>query len=98
MSALEIASVELLSAPADPASGECEVRVSFVRGGCSTFRAATFDRPAAWLAASKASAAWTPPVLFVRRLDEDGVRAAVAAMAADIGGYWLRYYNTPRAS
>ena len=78
----------------DPASGECAIEVRFAEGGASTFLVATFDRPAARLRAPKADAWWSTPVLFVSRLDRPTIEAAVAAMAADMGGYWLRYYNS----
>jgi hypothetical protein len=98
MPASKVASLDFLTPPADPASGECEIRVHLEDGRTSSFLAATFDRPAAWLKSSKTGAYWSAPVLFVARLDPASVRAAVDAMAADMGGYWLRYYNTPRAS
>jgi hypothetical protein len=86
-----VASVEF-AAPQDPASGEARLRVSLADGRVSEFDAATFDRAAAWL--GKKNAAWRPPVLFVARLDAPSVRAAVDAMAAEMGGYWLRYYHS----
>ena len=96
MPALKVASVTF-AAPADPSSGDCELTVAFEGGGGSTFKAATFDRAEAWLAASKKKALWSDPVLFVERLDQKTVRAAVDAMAAEMGGYWLRYYNRRKA-
>lgn len=77
----------------DPASGEARVRVGLEGGKESTFRAATFDRPEAWMKASKQDHWFAEPVLYVKRLDAATVRAAVDAMAAELGGYWLRYYR-----
>ena len=92
MPAPKVAEVSFVP-PADPASGDCELTVSFEGGGGSTFVAATFDRAEAWMKKSKAKAWWSPPVLFVASLDPATVRAAVDAMAAEMGGYWLRYYH-----
>jgi hypothetical protein len=87
-----VASIDF-TPPEDPASGDCELAQSFEGGGGSTFAVATFDRAEAWMKKAKAKAWWSPPVLFVERLDAATVRAAVEAMAAEMGGYWLRYYN-----
>jgi len=95
MAAPKIAFVDFLDSldRADPASGEARVRVGLEGGRESTFLAATFDRPAAWMKERKLDHWFDEPVLYVRRLDAETVRAAVAAMAADLGGYWLRYYR-----
>ncbi len=77
----------------NPESGEVRLRVRLEGGKESTFRAATFDRPAAWIAASRAGHSFSEPVLYVSRLDEGRIRTAVEAMACDLGGYWLRYYR-----
>lgn len=81
----------------DPASADCAVRVAFADGGGSAFTVATYDRAEAWTRKAKAGAWWSDPVLFVERLDRPTVEAAVAAMASDMGGYWLRYYNRRKA-
>ena len=78
----------------DPASAEARVRVGLEGGGESTFLAATFDRPEAWMKERRYDHWFAEPVLYVRRLDAATVRAAVDAMAADLGGYWLRYYRS----
>ena len=78
---------------ADPASGETRVHVGLDGGAQSSFLAATFDRPEAWMKKGKRGHWFAEPVLYVRRLDEPTVRAAVDAMAAELGGYWLRYYR-----
>lgn len=79
--------------PADIASGDCELSVAFEDGGGSTFKVATFDRAEAWMTGAKSKAWWSEPVLFVADLKPKTVRVAVEAMAAEMGGYWLRYYH-----
>ncbi|HXT01540.1 MAG TPA: hypothetical protein VN915_12760 [Elusimicrobiota bacterium] len=78
----------------DPNSGEARVRVGLEGGRESSFLAATYDRPAAWMKEEKRGHWFAEPVLYVRRLDEKTVREAVRAMAEDLGGYWLRYYRS----
>jgi len=92
MPAPKIASIDF-NPPPDASSGDCELAVMFEGGGGSTFKAATFDRAEAWMNDAKSSAWWSEPVLFVERLDPETVRVAVEAMAAEMGGYWLRYYH-----
>ena len=92
MPAARVAAVELLSV-SDAASGDGRVRVRLEDGRDSVFAVATFDRAEAWMKKAKAKAWWSEPVLFVARLDAASVREAVEAMAAEMGGYWLRYYN-----
>ncbi|MBI5246794.1 MAG: hypothetical protein HY923_06400 [Elusimicrobia bacterium] len=92
MPAPKVASVDF-APPADASSGESELTVAFEDGGGSTFTVATYDRAEAWMAKAKSKAWWSDPVLFVASLDRDTVRAAVEAMAAEMGGYWLRYYH-----
>lgn len=77
----------------NPGSGQTRVRVGLEGGRESSFLVATFDRPQAWMAERKLGHWFAEPVLYVRRLDETAVRSAVNAMAADLGGYWLRYYR-----
>jgi hypothetical protein len=77
----------------DPASGQAHVRVGLEGGRESTFLTATFDRPEAWMKERKSDHWFAEPVLYVKRLDEATVRAAVGAMAEELGGYWLRYYR-----
>lgn len=91
----QVAFVDFLDAleRVDPSSGEARVRVGLDGGRESSFLVATYDRPAAWMKEEKRGHWFAEPVLYVRRLDEKTVRAAVAAMAVDLGGYWLRYYR-----
>lgn len=77
----------------DPSSGQVRLRVGLDVGKESTFVAATYDRPAAWMKAKKQDFWFAEPVLFVRRLEDGLVRKAVESMASQLGGYWLRYYR-----
>jgi hypothetical protein len=95
MTAPRVAFVDFLDSldRVDPASGEARVRVGIEGGRESAFLCATYDRPEVWMKERKLDHSFAEPVLYVRRLDEATVRAAVDAMAADLGGYWLRYYR-----
>ena len=79
--------------PSDPASGEARVSVTLEGGKQSSFMAATYDRPEAWVQAEKGGFWLGEPVLFVARLEDSTLRAAVDAMAGHLAGYWLRYYR-----
>ena len=92
MPAPKVASIDF-TPPADISSGDCELTVAFEDGGGSTFKVATYDRAEAWMSAAKSMAWWSEPVLFVSTLEPKTVRAAVAARAVEMGGYWLRYYH-----
>ena len=96
MPAPKVASVSF-DAPKDLSSGEAQLTVSYEDGGSSTFLVATFDRAEEWMKKAKSKAWWSAPVLFVASLDKPTVDAAVGAMAAEMGGYWLRYYNRRKA-
>lgn len=90
-----VMSVEFVERPEslDPACGDAHVRVTMDSGKESRFRVATFDRPEAWMKAEKRDHWFAEPVLYVKRLEAALVRKAVDAMAAELGGYWLRYYR-----
>ncbi len=77
-------------------SGQSDVEVRFEDGGISSFLAATPDQPALWIQDGKRGWHFGSPVLFVGSLDRACVEKAVQAMAYDMGGYWLRYYNSPQ--
>jgi hypothetical protein len=95
MPAPRVVSVDFLDPlPAPGASGQARVSVALDVGRECAFLAATYDRPAAWTKARKGGFWFSEPVLYARRLDEATVRAAVAAMAAELGGFWLRYYRS----
>lgn len=85
------------SAGPEEGSGEAEAVVSLEDGRGSRFAVATPDRPGRWMADAGADFVFRPPVLYVARFDPDSIREAVDRMAADLGGYWLRYYNAVSA-
>jgi hypothetical protein len=93
MPAARIASLEFV--PGEPAvdSATAGLKAGLEDGKQSTFSIATPDQPALWTAAEGFS--FGAPVLFARRLDQETVAEAAQAMAAEMGGYWLRYYNSP---
>ncbi len=93
MPAPKIAAVEFLDAlPAAGAPGQARVRVALDAGRDSVFLAATYDRPAAWT--REGGGFWFgEPTLYARELNAATVRAAAEAMAAELGGFWLRYYR-----
>jgi len=74
------------------ASGRTQVQVRLTGGKELTLYAATPEAAADWVAPEGFCAG--PPVLYVRSLDPEEVRRAVEAMAADLSGYWLRYYGS----
>jgi hypothetical protein len=81
--------------PADSPRGRLPVRVVFEDGRASSFEAAAPGQPSEWI--KPKGFAFGPPTLFVATLDRPSIEGAVAVMAQDMGGYWLRYYNTPEA-
>ncbi|MBI4678433.1 MAG: hypothetical protein HY748_12705 [Elusimicrobia bacterium] len=76
--------------------GSAVIRVQLEDGKRSVFTVATMDEPSRWVDENKGGFRLGPPVLFVRSLAEESVAGAVAAMAADMGGFWLRYYNSEK--
>jgi hypothetical protein len=90
-----IRSLEFVPAGASlaPESSSSGLKAGLEDGGESTFTVATGDQPARWI--DPAGYCFGAPVLFVRRLDEPTVAEAAEGMAAEMGGYWLRYYNSP---
>lgn len=79
----------------DPASGSIEIKVSLEDGSVSSFRVATPDQPENWTGAQD-DFFFGAPVLFVRKIDQESVGAAVVAMSRDKSGFWLRYYKSTR--
>lgn len=94
MPAPRVASINLAPFSAKPESGERRVVVNLEGGRASDFLAAAYDRPAAWIAENPEGVRFSEPVLYLARVDEATVRRAVDAMASDMGGFWLRYYNS----
>jgi hypothetical protein len=97
MPTARIAGLEFLreqDAPAlEPSSASAGLRASLEDGKQSTFQVATADQPGRWVEGEGFT--FGAPILFVQRLDEETVAEAAQAMAAEMGGYWLRYYNSP---
>ena len=92
----KVSAVEFVEPPADTFSGTAVVRVRLEDGKQSIFTVATMDTPGRWLKEGKSPFRLGKPVLFVRSLQQQAVANAVAWMAADMGGFWLRI-TTPRS-
>ena len=90
-----VRSIEFLSPrPADLSSGEAEIRVSLEDGSSSAFGILTPDRVALGMDEGGKDFSFGSPALFLKRLDQDCLGRAVESMAAHMGGFWLRYYNS----
>jgi hypothetical protein len=76
-----------------PQSDSVGLRAALEDGKVSLFQVATPDQPQRWVETEGFS--FGAPVLFVKRLDLETVAEAAQAMASEMGGYWLRYYNSP---
>lgn len=77
-----------------PDSGSADLEVGLEDGKRSAFVVATADQPGRWMLDSKKGYSFGTPVVFVGRLSQETVAAAAQAMAEEMGGYWLRYYNS----
>lgn len=86
-----MASIKTLKLSGNLKSGEGTATVSLDDGTQASFPVAAASRPAAW---AEGGFHFGPPTLFVRDLSAAGVKAAAAAMASCMGGFWLRYYKT----
>ena len=85
--------------PSDkPESGSVTLEVSLEDGKTSSFMAATPDGVRGWMAERADDFAFGAPVLFAKDLEEETLGRSIEAMASDMSGYWLRYYNTPKGS
>lgn len=77
-----------------------ELLVELQDSSSSQFSLAQPSESAAWLKQGPGYY-FSAPVLFVAGADEESVGEAAVAMAGEMGGYWLRYYNSagrvPRA-
>ena len=78
--------------PRQPRAGL--LRVHLEDGSLSSFAVATPEEPGRWLSESCWDFAFGTPSLFVSRMEKGTVRRAIEAMAHEMGGYWLRYYNS----
>ncbi len=89
--------IEFLSVPPEnPDSGGADVRVDLEDGSASSFGVLTPSHVGHRMNDAGQDFSYGAPALFVKRLDQEGLAKAVAAMAADMSGFWLRYYNSKR--
>lgn len=98
MSAIpRIRSIEFVDAPPEnPDAGSADIRVNLEDGSASVFGVLTPSHAAHRMNEAGKDFTFGAPALFVRRLDQEGLGKAVEAMAADMSGFWLRYYNSQR--
>jgi hypothetical protein len=89
--------IEFLSAPPEnPESGGADVRVHLEDGSASSFGVLTPNCVGHRMNEAGQDFCYGAPALFVKRLDQAGLAKAAEAMAADMSGFWLRYYNSTR--
>ncbi|MDD5629862.1 MAG: hypothetical protein PHU21_12405 [Elusimicrobia bacterium] len=89
--------IEFRSAPPEnPDAGAAEVRVNLEDGSASTFPVLTPNHVSHRMNEAGQDFLYGAPSLFVKRLDQEGLAKAADAMATDMSGFWLRYYNTGR--
>lgn len=76
----------------DPKAGRLEVDVELENGPPACILVRT---PASMAkdCSEDSPFAFGRPVLFVAKIDEASVGEAVSAMAQELSGYWLRYYD-----
>lgn len=96
MAAPRIRSIEFISPVGEEASSgdNADVQVKLEDGSSSSFVAATPDQPGRWMDNDREDFSFGTPTLFIARLEREAVAEAVQAMAQDMGGYWLRYFNS----
>ena len=96
MSAPRIKKIEFLTPASEftADSGSADLRVSLEDGGHSTFIVATPDQPGRWMSQNRAAFSFGSPVVYLNRLDEPAVARAAEALASEMSGYWLRYFNS----
>lgn len=83
--------IEALEVRPQP-SGRAEVEIRLSNGKTVLLAAAAASSAPEWVA--KEGLAWGPPTLYLKSLEPEEVRRAVEAMAAELSGYWLRYYGS----
>jgi hypothetical protein len=89
--------IEFQSAqPENPDCGCGDVRVDLEDGSASSFGALTPNHVGRRMNEAGKDFSYGEPALFVKRLDQEGLAKAAEAMAADMSGFWLRYYNSKR--
>ncbi|MCX5795637.1 MAG: hypothetical protein NTY77_09105 [Elusimicrobia bacterium] len=92
-----IRNIEFLSAPPENRdSGGAEVRVNLEDGSASAFGVLTPSHVGHRMNEAGQDFSYGTPALFVKRLDQEGLAKAAQAMASDMSGFWLRYYNSRR--
>lgn len=82
------------SAPENTDNAGADIRVHLEDGGASVFPVLTPSHVSHRMNEAGKDFSYGDPALFVKRLDQEGLGKAVEAMAADMGGFWLRYYNS----
>jgi len=90
--------VFLSPVPGNPDCGGADIRVSLQDGGCSVFSVLTPSHVGPRMNEAGKDFSYGHPALFVRRADRENLGRAVQAMAADMSGFWLRYYNSKPAA
>ena len=92
-----IRQIELLSAPPENLdSGGGDMRVHLEDGSASSFGVLTPSHVGHRMNDAGQDFSYGAPALFVKRLDPEGLAKAAEAMAAEMSGFWLRYYNSTR--
>lgn len=95
MPGARVRSIEFISSAAlKPAGDNADIQVKLEDGSFSSFVVATPDQPRRWMGKDGRDFSFGTPVLFASRLERETVREAVEAMAEEMSGYWLRYYNS----
>ncbi|MFA6002624.1 MAG: hypothetical protein WC881_01005 [Elusimicrobiota bacterium] len=91
----KIRSIEFLSPLPDPqVPGGADIRADLEDGSASSFGVLTPDHVAARMNEAGQDFGYGSPVLFVKRVEPECLGRAVEAMAQDMSGFWLRYYNS----
>jgi len=75
-------------------SGEVRVRISLADGSETSVLAATPEQASVWIQEGGAGYSFGKPALYVQRIDDSYIEEGARALTSDLGGYWLRYYNS----
>ncbi|HVE14754.1 MAG TPA: hypothetical protein VNI01_15265 [Elusimicrobiota bacterium] len=75
-----------------PTAGEIRVRIALDDGSETAVLASTPERPRLWVEEG-GGFSFGKPALYLLDLSEASIQAGARALASDLGGYWLRYYN-----
>lgn len=91
----KIRSMEFLSPePAPGSPGGADIRVNLEDGSASSFGVLTPEHVSTRMNEAGQDFSYGSPALFVKRMDRECLGRAVEAMAQDMSGFWLRYYNS----